>query len=520
MPFKLQNIFLLFLFLYSTSVISQRASSKTASSVYFVIPSYNIDKTNPNTFKYSFAMGKTSFKKPKSFETDEVCVSAGSNNVLKDAKKIKVYQYSVEAEIKDAFLIIETPKGEIISAEKFRGYKNTNSLMNETVELFYGDGKCYWSTKVLEMAWKEDQDVWKKEKQKNIKAFIFEKAQRSANSKFNFGYQSYSLPVYTGKGGKGNDYSSLDNAQKQALAVYNQIASEGTITQKAIDQLMVPVTTWLQTMDEVNLDDKKAKINAKVARGLYINLASAYFHMNDLDNSLKYIELHGETYKNATIKVTDSDINNLSRLISEQQKGIAENPNLSNDFEALNLKYKGMGTANIQIKDVGEDMASELAAREHLYAKDNKKQADIAANGGSIYKTNIKQGQYGSTLVMMSIYDGDLNTFPLEVTQLDVDGLVFSGGYSFTSIPVEIGNMTNLKEINLSSSAVSSIPEEIGNLTNLKKLNLSWTKISTLPESIKNLKNLKVLNIKKTRISPAELEKIQSWLPKGCKVKA
>ncbi|MCI2230037.1 hypothetical protein MC378_12735 [Polaribacter sp. MSW13] len=520
MQYRLQIILLLSLVSYNTSIFSQRATSKKATSVYLSIPPYNLETANPNKFNYSFAMGKTSFKTPKIFESKEVCVASGSKNIIKDAKNIKVFKYSVPAEIKNAFLIIETPKGDILYTEEFNNFKKTGSLINQTIKVIYGEKKCYWHPQVLEKTWKEDQKEWKKIQHEKIKAGIFENAQKIAQSIFKFGYVNYSVNVYTGKGGKGNDYSELNEAQKQAIATYNKIAKEGVINQQSINQLTIPINTWLKYVDQINLNNKKAKINRKVAQGLYLNLATAYFQIRDFKKAIKYLGLHGDTYSNPTFKGTDQGIIYLSKLITDQQRGLTANTKLSKDFTVLNKKIKSTRKVNIQVEDLGEAMANELETRHHFYSKEAKKKASITASGGSIYKKNIRQGRYGSTLIMMTMYDGDLNKFPIEVTQLDVKGMVFTGGYSFTNIPAEIGNMTNLIEINLTASSVSSIPEAIGKLVNLKKLNLSRTQIKSLPQSIKNLKNLKELNIKKTKISAAELAKIKSWLPKKCKIKA
>ncbi|SDH81858.1 leucine-rich repeat domain-containing protein [Winogradskyella thalassocola] len=509
-------LLVLFILLTSPSIFAQNAKSESIKSVFFSIPAYDIT-TSPSLLKYSFAMGNTSFDTPKSIEAEEVCVAAGSKNALKDAKKITVYQYSVSAEINDAYLIIENPSGNILYAEEFNSYQRTGSLANETIEFIYGEDKCYWHPQVLEESWNKDKVAWKNEQHQSIKARFIEKAQRSAKFKMQGGYVDYSVNVFTGKGGKGYDYSDLDEAQRQAITVYDNMYKDGKVNAQTIDQLMIPVNRWLTFIKEVNLDDKKAKINRKVAQGLYMNLATAYFQARNFDEASKYLELYEDAYNNPVLRGTDQGVIQLSKLIVEQRKGIAANTNQTYDYDALN-KLVMPTNIEIEIDDLGESMVNELSGSYSFYAKDKEKEASVAASG-SIYKSNISPGQYGPTLVMMTVYDGDLNEFPLEVTQLDIKGLVFTGGYSFEHIPAEIGNMTNLQQINLTASNVSSIPEEIGQLINLKRLNLSKTKISKLPESIKNLKNLKMLNIKNTNISDAEVAKIKSWLPKGCKLK-
>jgi len=42
--------------------------------------------------------------------------------------------------------------------------------------------------------------------------------------------------------------------------------------------------------------------------------------------------------------------------------------------------------------------------------------------------------------------------------------------YQLTELPKEIGNLTNLTELNLTGNELTELPKEIGNLTNLTKI--------------------------------------------------
>jgi len=65
------------------------------------------------------------------------------------------------------------------------------------------------------------------------------------------------------------------------------------------------------------------------------------------------------------------------------------------------------------------------------------------------------------------------------------------------SLPLEIGNLTDLQEIILSTNwgQSISIPKEMGKLKNLKKIDFGWCNIKELPNDIGNLSNLEELNI-------------------------
>ncbi|OUM57718.1 hypothetical protein PIROE2DRAFT_17200 [Piromyces sp. E2] len=63
------------------------------------------------------------------------------------------------------------------------------------------------------------------------------------------------------------------------------------------------------------------------------------------------------------------------------------------------------------------------------------------------------------------------------------------------NLPNSIGNLKNLQILNLSSNNLRELPDSIGNLKNLQILNLSSNNLRELPDSIGNLKNLQILNL-------------------------
>jgi Leucine-rich repeat (LRR) protein len=70
------------------------------------------------------------------------------------------------------------------------------------------------------------------------------------------------------------------------------------------------------------------------------------------------------------------------------------------------------------------------------------------------------------------------------------------------SLPEEMGELTSLETLNLTSSTIESFPHSIGKLKNLKNLQLRHTKyLSTLPEVIGDLSSLEKLDLDDSNIA-------------------
>ena len=73
---------------------------------------------------------------------------------------------------------------------------------------------------------------------------------------------------------------------------------------------------------------------------------------------------------------------------------------------------------------------------------------------------------------------------------------------SIGSVPENIGNLSNLMELNLSSNKLTLLPESFKNLAKLQELSLMWNNISTLsPHLFDEMKDLRKFLFKENQIS-------------------
>jgi hypothetical protein len=86
--------------------------------------------------------------------------------------------------------------------------------------------------------------------------------------------------------------------------------------------------------------------------------------------------------------------------------------------------------------------------------------------------------------------------FPHEIFKLTALRGLFLKGNALKEIPHEIGSLNELIELNLADNIdLGKLPAEIGNLRNLKKLDIRYCGLTDLPPEIGNLKNLEYLQM-------------------------
>jgi internalin A len=90
-----------------------------------------------------------------------------------------------------------------------------------------------------------------------------------------------------------------------------------------------------------------------------------------------------------------------------------------------------------------------------------------------------------------------------KVTELDLSGK------GLTTLPPEIGQLTNLQTLDLFRNQLSSLPKEFVQLTNLQTLNLSRNQLSSLLKEFVQLTNLQTLDLSRNQLSSLPKEFVQ-----------
>ena len=119
----------------------------------------------------------------------------------------------------------------------------------------------------------------------------------------------------------------------------------------------------------------------------------------------------------------------------------------------------------------------------HLLNWDLQNTADLGTLTG--VTTNIE-----GHITKMSLAAMDIHQLPLEIGQLTGLKELRLENNQQTSIPSEIGQLTNLTKLILYNNLLVTIPSEIGQLTNLTKLDFGQNQLTSIPSEIGQLTNL------------------------------
>lgn len=202
--------------------------------------------------------------------------STVTTNKDKTTTTTKYRSYWYEASYKHPInLKVQTPTGEVLFDEtlsEFNEYKLYKSAANKN------------SAPSINQAELKEQleDKIVKENMAAINALL--------NDRFGFPTMTRSISVNIVKPKKHN-YDDYDNAFDAVSDGYKTLFDDYP---KASEKIKEAIAIWEKALEESNLEDKKARIDADVTIATYFNLIEAYLWLNDYEKVKSYMRTVGK----------------------------------------------------------------------------------------------------------------------------------------------------------------------------------------------------------------------------------
>lgn len=516
------------LIMLSFAAFSQSDKASKVKTKYLRLPSYDVTAINPSTIKLEFAMGDTSFGSVKLKDTKSKCVPKGGG--LKDVFELTSYHYEMPQFLPESYIVAKSENGTVVYAQK--SSKSIESSTRFGYDEKMKQSLCqYWQADILKKDWASNEASFKVSESTKYMERIFNEANEKAinNTSMNYVYQEFE--VYTAKG-KSFDYSDLDIAFEKAISAYEGINQNG-YNDKDFEFLKEAIVIWEKEISTANLDDKKSRINKKIAKGLEENCTRAYFHLMDYENATKHAKSFQNLFGNLTTNRT-TNFKLVQNRITKQGIAADKNVSITSDIISMhemasapkdNLVSSNLGTANLSIVKGDFDAFMANQSNNAVQASKDDEEAAIASGELNPYQKYYITAMAGGGGVIMNMPPSalsgipELTEFPKEICQFTEAKQVMILRNKIASIPADISKMVNLRKLDLSNNKLTSLPSEIGALENLEVLKLANNPLESIPAELSNCSNLKTLVLKGTKVPEEQIKELQLKLP-NCKIKS
>lgn len=516
------------LIMLSLVALGQNDKSKKVKTQYLSLPSYDVAAISPTSIGIEFAMRSVVFGTEKLKDTKSKCLPKGGG--LKDIVEVTAYHYEVPMTLPESYIVAKSSDGTVVYAAK-------SSETMESSSKFGWDSKMsqsmceYWQVESLKKAWASQSDGFKAQEAKAYEDRIYKEAYEKAVDNVSINYVYEEFEVYGAKG-KDFDYTELDAAFDKAISAYELIGEEG-YNEKNLGMLKEAIIIWEKELATVDLEDKKARINKEIAKGLEENCARAYFHMLDFENAKKHASAFAKLFGNASTPRSQA-FEPVDSKIRIQSAAAAKNESSLSDIAGLHAKavaskdgLAGLNGGSANVDRLKGDYTTHQSAQYYAVVEENKKEEEAAIASGELnpyqkyYLTNVAGGEGVIMNLPPSPFSGvpELTEFPKEICLFTEAKQVMILKNKISSIPADISKMKNLEKLDLTGNQLTALPAEIGTLENLKTLKLGNNPLESLPEELANCKNLKSLVLKGSKVPADQVKSLQAKLP-NCKIKS
>ncbi len=491
-----RTLFFIVLLMLGAIVAAQNIKEEKVETSFLEYPRIPVKGMDFNTMNIEFAHA--------TFEIDELKVLKGTNlckpkgGSLKDVQAIENYYYQVRYQLPAGLIRIADPAGKVL-------YTSYTNEADPTWDEF-GKQECYFMESILKSVWEKQKDEYETNLQAQVSQDLYARAQSFVNKAVSFAYTPETIEVYYVKADKTHDYSAIEQAMNEAVKAYALLKNnyEDANGRAGLEKALA---TWEKELAQADVENKKAKINKKVATHLHENAALANAYLQKYEEALNHIKVALDLNANFTTNKTVYR-EALQQRFYDQRKYYDMNRDVAVVIKEEQPQVVNRGTAaygelkaDYQAKEM-EEMKGQMMAVKKAHEE------GVAAGSINPYQEKITHTTtQGYMLILPSV-----STMAYSLEDMK------AGMQKLDEFPAEVCELTQLNQLILKNSNIKTIPPEIKNLVNLKRLDLSKNQLTALPDELGQLKELNTLLLKGNAIPQSEIDKIQKALPK-CKIK-
>ncbi len=195
--------------------------------------------------------------------------------------------------------------------------------------------------------------------------------------------------------------------------------------------------------------------------------------------NLQFLNISGNKFKDKEKLVENlSKLPNLRFLFANKcyLKALPDNFDLLNNLEVLEIEANGLTELNEKI--------GELKKLKYISVRSNGRLTNLPKSIGQL-----------RCLQYLNVSGGGMSKLRNELADCSELVSIVANASKIKTLPENIGNLINLKHLNLSYNKIENIPASIGNLTELEHLGIGSNEITQLPKEISNLKKLNFLGL-------------------------
>ncbi|MDX2305654.1 MAG: hypothetical protein NW226_22800 [Microscillaceae bacterium] len=239
----------------------------------------------------------------------------------KDAPEIPyyAYHYTVSYYTPGIDLKVTGKSGENIYTGTFGAQKLTNKFSNGT-----SYSTAYKSESALVSAWANQKNSFLRDIEINahqstintisallssycLQVGLEEAAMRYVASSKNENFDDVNEPLTYFK-------QSVSFIQTDRIEKINKLVQPDY--EKRVETMKKAIALWEAIMEKIDYEDKKARLDAEVARHISFNLANAYLWINDFEKAKQYLQVRNDDTDRTDVKIA-TGIKKLAELIAD-----------------------------------------------------------------------------------------------------------------------------------------------------------------------------------------------------------